>query len=275
MARKRSKKALYEVMSKAQKKPGFGRTLEKMLPEKPIPKKEEKVVEVAVKKKSKADVETSKTAAKWWKKPRVVQFNLGRIEFSMPYQLGVALILGSVLVMLAVFQLGKLNLNNKKPSNPAVNASRTSIEDTKEQQEEPKIILPPAPVEENALLKTEEPKVVPKEELKPVEPVTPVTPKSTGNNVIVLVQFGSQEDLRPVRAHFAEHGIETEIVLEKGSYFLQTKNRYNNPGSPGTDGYEALQKIIKVGALYKGKAPPNYETFAPHFFSDAYGKYVK
>ncbi len=268
MARKRGKKALYEVMSTARKKPGFGRTLEKMLPEKPVPKKEE-VVEVAVKKKSETDVETSKTAAKWWKKPRAVQFNVGRIEFSMPYQLGVALILGSVLVILAAFQLGqKLNLTEKIPSNPVVTAARTSIEDPKEQQEEPEIKLPTAPAEEeSALLKIEEP--------KPTEPTEPIVPKSTGNNVIVLVQFGSQEDLRPVRAHFAEHGIETEIVLEKGSYFLQTKNRYNNPSTPGTEGHKALQEIIKVGALYKGKAPPNYETFAPHFFSDAYGKYVK
>ena len=56
MARKRGKKALYEVMSKARKKPGFGRTLEKMLPEKPVSKKEE-IVEVAVKKRAEADVE--------------------------------------------------------------------------------------------------------------------------------------------------------------------------------------------------------------------------
>ena len=274
MARKRGKKALYEVMSKARKKPGFGRTLEKMLPEKPVPKKEE-IVEVAVKKKSEADVETSKTAAKWWKKPRAVQFNVGRIEFSMPYQLGIALILGSVLVILAAFQLGKkLNLTENKSNNPFVKAARTSFtENTKEQQQEPEIVPRSAPVEEeSALLKIEEPKEDPKEEPTPTETVAPT---STGNNVIVLVQFGSQEDLRPVRAHFAEHGIETEIVLEKGSYFLQTKNRYNNPGTPGTDGHKALQEIIKVGALYKGKAPPNYETFAPHFFSDAYGKYVK
>ena len=106
------------------------------------------------------------------------------------------------------------------------------------------------------------------------KPAEPVTPKSTGSNVIVLVQFGSREDLRPVQAHFEEHNIVTEIVMEKGRYYLQTKNRYNNPGKPGTDGQKALQDIIRVGAKYKGKAPPSYETFAPHFFSDAYGKKV-
>ena len=123
MARKRGKKALYEVMSKARKKPGFGRTLEKMLPEKPVSKKEE-IVEVAVKKRSATDVETSKTAAKWWRKPRVVQFNVGRIEFSMPYQLGVALVLGSVLLIVAAFRLGQIYYStDSNPNEPVKNVN--------------------------------------------------------------------------------------------------------------------------------------------------------
>ncbi|MBN1806733.1 MAG: hypothetical protein JW837_15905 [Sedimentisphaerales bacterium] len=283
MAHKRGKKALYEVMSKARKKPGFGRTLEKMLPEKPVFKEEEEeekeVTEVVVKKKSEAGVETSKTAAKWWKKPRAVQFNVGRIEFSIPYQLAVALILGIVLVFLASFQIGqKLDLTDNNPHKPVLEATRMSVQENSPEQQ-PEIILPTSPIEEDISnsMKIEEPIEVSKEEVKEEpKPANPDTVKPTGNNVIVLVQFGSREDLRPVQAHFADHGIETEIVPEKGTYFLQTKTRYiNNPGTPGTDGYEALQKIIKAGALYKGKAPPNYETFAPHFFSDAYGKKMK
>ena len=269
MARKRGKKALYEVMSKARKKPGFGRTLEKMLPEKPVTKKEEEIVEVAVKKKSEADVETSKTAAKWWRKPRVVQFNVGRVEFSMPYQLGIALVLGAVLLIVAAFRLGQY-LTDSSPNESVknVNVMETSIQEKSiEQPEVANVIELASPVEEESVvLETEEPEP---------EPVKPVTPKSTGNNVIILQQFGAREDLRPVQAHFAEYDIETEIVMENGNYFLQTKNKYNNPGKPGTDGYEALQEIIKVGAKYKGKAPPNYETFSPRFFSDAYGKKVK
>ena len=266
MARKRGKKALYEVMSKARNKPGYGRTLEKMRPKKPVSKKENLIKN----KKTEGDAGTSKAAAKWWRKPRVVQFNVGRIEFSMPYQLGVALVLGCVLLVLAAFRLGQFYGSTvKPPSGPTENINESTKppiqEKPTEKQEVLKIIEPPPPTEEeNALLKNEEP-----------EPAKPVTPKATGNNVIVLVQFGSREDLRPVQAHFAEYDIETEIVMEKGSYFLQTKNRYNNPGTPGTDGNKALQKIIEVGAKYKGKAPPNYETFAPHFFSDAYGKKVK
>ena len=221
---------------------------------------------VKTNKKSEADVETSKAAAKWWRKPRVIQFNVGRIEFSMPYQFGVVFVLGSVLLVLAAFNLGQFYAStDKNPGDPVKNNSKPPVQEKPiTQQKVSDVIEQPEPIEESVLRNIEKPK-----------PAEPVTPKSTGNNVIVLKQFGSREDLRPVQAHFAEYGIITEIVLENGIYFLQTKNRYNNPGKPGTDGNEALQEIIKAGAKYKGKAPPGYETFAPRFFSDAYGKKVK
>jgi len=81
--------------------------------------------------------------------------------------------------------------------------------------------------------------------------------------------------LVPVQEHFAEHRIETEIVIENGRYYLQTVGTYDNFTTAGTNGYEALQKIIKIGAAYKGRAPEGYETFAPHYFDDAYGKKVR
>lgn len=254
MARKRGKKALYEVMSKARNKPGYGRTLDKMRPKKPVSKKDEPVTN----QKSAADVETSKAAAKWWRKPRIVQFNFGRIEFSMPYHLAVTLVLVFILLVLASFWLGQVYyLTDQRATGPAKEMPQIK-RTTPMEREAADIREPPAPVEDSTLL----------DEVKPTQP------KSTGNNVIVLVQHEARADLVPVRAHFAEYGIETEIVMENGNYFLQTKNRYNNPGKPGTDGHEALQEIIRVGAKYKGKAPPGYETFAAHFFRDAYGKKV-
>ncbi len=255
MARNRKKKALYEVMSKARNKPGYGRTLDKMRPKKPVEQKDEPVTN----QKSAADVETSKAAAKWWRRPRIVQFNVGRIEFSMPYQLAVALILGFVLLVLASFRLGQYYyLSDQRTIGSAVEMQKIDQENPIE-QEVADIMEPPAPVEDSTLLDIEE--------------LEPVKPKPTGNNVIVLVEFGAHADLVPVREHFTEYGIETEIVMGNGRYFLQTKNRYDNPGTPGTNGYKALQEIIKAGAEYK--APPNYETFAPKLFSDAYGKKVK
>jgi len=249
MVRNKRKKALYEVMSKARDKPGYGRTLEKMQPK------------TSVEGKSAVNKEKSKATSRWMRKPRIVQFNFGRIEFSMPYQLAVALVLGLILLVLAAFRLGQeYNPTDQGAISTAVERSqinrRTPIE-----RETADIRQPPAPVEDSTL--------------RSIEDVTSVQPKSTGNNVIVLVQYEARADLVPVRAHFAEYGIDTEIVLENGSYFLQTKDRYDNPGTPGTDGYKALQEIIKVGAKYKGKAQPPFETFAPNFFSDAYGKKVK
>jgi hypothetical protein len=255
MARKRGKKALYEVMSKARNKPGYGRTLEKMSPKKPVEKKDEP----ATNQKSAADVETSKAAAKCWRKPRIVQFNVGRIEFSMPYQLAVALLLGLILLVLAVYRLGQFSyVAGQRTAESGVETQKVDRQEPVE-REVADIMEPVTPVEDSILLNKEE-----------VEPVKPI---STGNNVIVLVEFGTRVDLEPVQAHFAKYGIETEIVMENGRYFLQTKNRYDNPRTVGTDGYKALQEIVKVGATYK--APPNYEPFTQHLFSDAYGKKVR
>jgi len=247
MVRNKRKKALYEVMSKARDKPGYGRTLEQMRPKS------------SDEGKSAVNAETSKATARWMRKPKIVQFNFGRIEFSMPYQFAVALVLGLILLVLASFRLGQeYYLTDQRAIGTAVETPQIK-RTTPMEREAADIREPPAPVEDSTLL----------DEVKPTQP------KSTGNNVIVVQQWGAREDLLPVQAHFAEYGIKTEIVLENGRYFLQTKNRYNNPGTPGTDGNKALQEIIRVGAKYKGKAQPPFKTFAPNFFSDAYGKKVK
>ena len=163
MARKRGKKALYEVMSKARNKPGYGRTLEKMSPKKPVEKKDEP----ATNQKSAADVETSRAAAKWWRKPRIVQFNVGRIEFSMPYQLAVALVLGFVLLILAAFWIGQVYyLSDQGATGPAEEMPQINKENLIE-QEAADIREPPSPLEDSKLLENEEPE--------------PVTSKSKGN----------------------------------------------------------------------------------------------
>jgi hypothetical protein len=251
MARNRRKKALYEVMSKAKAKPGYGKTLEQMQPKKPG---EDELAE-----KQKTAAEAPKAAARWWRKPRIVQFNAGRFEFSVPYQLVVALGLVFILLILAAYRLGQ---SSHPAGQQAAGKSGEEMQKIDERSSTERaasdILRPSAPPEDMS------------QKAKDVEPL-----KLTGDNVIVLVEYGALADLGPVQAHFAEHGIETEIVPEDDRYFLQTKQRYDNPATPGTDGYEAKQKIIEVGAKYKGKAPAGYETFAPHYFSDAYGKSVK
>jgi hypothetical protein len=251
MTRNRSKKALYEVMSKARIKPEHGKIVEQLRPttDEDAP---------AIKQKSAADV--PKAAAKWWRKPRIVQLNAGRIEFSMPYQIAVVLVLVFIFVILAAYRLGQSSYSAGRQETDQPAPAAQEMDDERPVERAMSNIPQPSAPPENTTAKT--------------EVAEPVNVKPTGSNVIVLVEYDSLPDLAPVQAHFSEHGIETEIVTEKGRYFLQTKQRYDNPATAGTDGYIAKQKIEEVGAKYKGKAPAGYETFAPFYFSDAYGKKV-
>ncbi|HUT45593.1 MAG TPA: hypothetical protein VMX36_04875 [Sedimentisphaerales bacterium] len=248
MTRNRSKKALYEVMSKARVKPDDGKIVEHLRPKKPD--------EEALAARRKESAGVPKSAAKWWRKPRIVQLNAGRIEFSMPYQIAVVLLLVFIFVILAAYRLGQSSYPaERQGTDQPVPAVREMDSERPVEQAMSNITQPSSPPE-NTTAKTEV-----------VEPVKP-----TGSNVIVLVEYDSLPDLAPVQAHFSEHGIETEIVTERGRYFLQTKQRYDNPAKPGTDGYKAIQKIAEVGKEYK--APSGYDPFSRHYFSDAYGKKV-
>jgi hypothetical protein len=250
MVRNRGKKALYEVMSKARVKSEPGKVVGPLSPTKPDE------VAPAVMQKSVAGV--PKSAAKWWRKPRIVQLNAGRIEFSMPYQIAVVLLLGFIFVIIAAYRLGQ----SSYPAGRQETDQPVSAVQEKESER---------PIE-RAMSNIPQPSAPPESTTANTEVAEPAKP--TGSNVIVLVVYDSLPDLAPVQAHFSENGIETEIVTERGRYFLQTKQRYDNPATPGTDGYKARQKIVEVGAKYKGKAPAGYETFAPNYFSDAYGKKV-
>jgi hypothetical protein len=247
MARNREKKALYEVMSKAAwPKPRYDKALEPLHPEKTGEDKQ-----VA----TKFPALLRRRAAKWLNRPRIVQFNAGRIEISMPYQLAIALLLGLVLLVLVVFRLGQITYrSSQKATGPAAKMPESV------QKAAPKVIAG-APQ-----------KAVPTEEKTPVPPVIqkvePVKPK--GDNRIVIQTYQLRADLEPVKQYFAQFGIETEIIKISDWYYLVTKDKYENPAKPGTDGYLAKQKIIELGAKYK--APPGSEAFGSQPFRDAYGK---
>jgi hypothetical protein len=214
----------------------------------------------------KRTVEESQSMVQWSKKPRLVQYNAGRIEFSMPYQVGIALLLALILVILASYRLGQFSYQPpvQEPAQPS-GLMRQVEQDS--QTEQAAIDLPPSPPvpTESTTLKTENVDTDIKPNTEPAE--------TTGNNVIVLVQYHTPADLGPVQAHFEEHGIATEIEFRNNRYFLQTVDRYDNPDKVGTDGYEAKQKIIEIGKKYK--APLGYETFAAHYFADAYGMKIE
>jgi len=241
MFHNRKKKALYEVIGKAGTKSGYGKTLEQLHPEK-TGEAEPAATGVSAPRFGKVSI--------WAKKPRVMQFNAGRLEISMPYQLAVALLLGLILLIFVAFWLGRHA--KSKQGTATFNVRQPAIG-----KNDSKAIDLPAAAE------------------KPKSQETKITAGTgEGDQVIVLVEYKGKADLVPVQRHFAEYGIETEI-LEKGErYFLITRDRYQNTEKPDSDGYKARQKIIEVGAKYKGKAPEGYETFAPNFFKDAYGRKV-
>jgi len=265
MARIRGKKALYEVMSQVRAKSGQDGSVEPAHPARPV--EDEPPV-----RQDKSTVEVPRVASEWWKKPRVVQFNAGRFEFSMPYQVAVALLLGFILVVLAAYRLGQFSYVPERQEGAVANEETQAAEEESSTDRAMTDIIPrPAPVRDETrpveVLRGESPGPQAAKEME----AGPVNP--TGTNVIVLVEFGRLADLGPVQAHFTEHGIDTVIVPEGGRYFLQTKNLYDNPEKPGTDGYKVKQRIVEVGKTYK--APAGYETFAARLFSDAYGKKVK
>jgi len=249
MARNHEKKALYEVMSRSWHKPACGKTLEELRPAKADEDKQS-VTEFPA---------PAPRKAIWLNKPRFVQFNAGRIEISIPYQLAIALLLGFIVLVLIAFRLGHVTSQDSQKAAPAPVAKMPAST----QKAAPKVTagLPqmPVPVKE----KTPALPVVQK-----VEPVVAVEPK--GDNRIVIQSYQLSTDLEPVKLYFAQFGIETEIIKVSNWYYLVTKNKYENPEKQGTDGYLAKQKIIELGAKYK--APPAHESFGNKPFSDAYGK---
>ncbi len=94
-----------------------------------------------------------------------------------------------------------------------------------------------------------------------------------GNHVIVIMTYGENRDLEPVKEFFAENGIKTVIENRGEYYFLLSKDYYQSPKKENSDGYRALQKIKRIGASYQ--APVGYETFGSIPFQDAYGMKIR
>ena len=229
----RKKKSLYEVIGKTRLKSSYDKTLEQPRPEKADRDEPTTVSSVAV----------PERAAQWPRKPRIVQFNAGRIEISIPYQIAIAFFLGIILLVLVVFRLGEWAAK-KRESNPDVRAGQKEAVGRGQITDKGEKISPSG---------------------EKVEAV-----KSKGNNRIVIQTYRLKAHLVPVQQYFARFDIETEIIPIDNQWGLVTKAKYEeNPKREGTDGYLAKQKIIELGAKYK--APQGYETFAPHFFRDAYG----
>jgi len=254
MARHRRKKiSLYEAMTQTQHKHSYGRVVERLHPE-----KQDEDTTVQEKSDVQAQIPVSGLSARWRRKPRMIQFNIDRIDFSVSYPVAAAIALGIILLFLLALRAGQYFSTAGGPeasSNPIGNVSGSLRDEAGGGDIE---TMPRSDVSQRFL---------PGEtKLEAAQPI--------GTNVIVLVEYSRRADLMPVQRHFARYGIETEIVNWDGKYFLITKDLFEGFGS-ASDGEKMKRKIAEVGALYKGQAPEGYETFAPKFFSDAYGKKVK
>ena len=226
------KKALYEVMGRAGSKPGY----EQLHPNGTAGETPS------------TNPEPLPNVVRWVRKPSFVQFDAGRIEFSIPYQVGIAIALGMLLAAVVLFRVGQRVGNRDIPANTPA-AKPAVIPSTSSGQVRPAVQSAPAPdVTANQATST----------------------TSTGRNRIVLKMYQVRSHLEPAKEYFDKMGVATEIIEKGNWYYLVTKNKYDNPDKAGTDGYLAKQKIIELGAGYK--APVGFETFGPNPFSDAYGK---
>jgi len=230
MVRKQKKAALYEVISKTRLKSGYDRSLESLHPEK-----------------GGYDEHTGMPygITEWPRKPRILQFNSGRIEISVSYPLAIAIFLGVVLLLLLVFRLGH-GINNIKVTGPVERVSSST-----EQQ------ISGTSLSEAAKSGTSK------------QASADAASGTKGNNRIVIQTLETRSPLVPVKNYFGKFEIETEIRKIGNRYFLVTKNKYENVDTKGTEGQLAKQRIIELGAKYK--SPPGYGSFGPKPFHDAYG----
>lgn len=187
--------------------------------------------------------------AQTWLRPKAVQYNDGRIEVSLPYQIGIIIGMGLILVVLMGFwfgrRVGRIDERSRYDKQAVASQADVGGIPVRSVASESETSVPAAPAE--AL---------------PNTPATSGAPVRTGDNVIVLARHSVKSQLEPVQVYFRDQGVETRILsygklrsvfeqygldvsrLPQGDgYMLVTYNLYNNPGREGTDGYAVKQKI--------------------------------
>jgi hypothetical protein len=250
MALYKGKKALYEAI--ITKKAEQAQSKAPKMPERPAPK---------------ANSTASSGLFRWPTKPKAVQHTNGRIEMSFSTPVVVTIGFAVVVVLLVAFQIGKHTGKEQPIATSAVSTvPTTSRADAVDRPARDVQAAAPAKVAKTEVAKAEPAKTA----------AAVAAPAANKTNWVVIQQYQVSRDLEPVKEYFARNGIETKIVsrMSRGRqmFFLVTVDLFENTGRAGSDGYQMIQKIRKVGAGYK--APQNYESFAPHLFGDAYGEKV-
>jgi len=171
--------------------------------------------------------------------PRAVQFNRGRIEMSLRYDVAIVLGLLLILALMGAYRLGEYS----------------SIKENATTQDEGVVMTAPEPVTNTAAPRTE-----------PEKAAVEADAAGGGDNWIVIATHESEGQLAPVQQYFEGYGIETQIRKVAGVYILHTKQTYDNPNRAGSNGEKVRRQIIEIG---KGYEPPSgYRSFD---FTTAYG----
>lgn len=179
-------------------------------------------------------------------------------------------ILVLLVLLLGAFKTGQIsNRGIENATKVADNTNDKKITHVATISPEPKIktlrkpvYIPPKPADK-----------LKKDVIEPQKIVKPVVAKEA-NNVICVTRYMVKRDLIPVKDYFAKNGIELEIIKKSNNYLLITKNRYTGGFTRiGTQAYNDLRKIKRIGAYYK--APEEFEPFGSKPFQDAYGMKLK
>jgi len=234
MARNTSKMTLYEVTNKVAKvNESRTRRGGNTPPKATEPRKIEK----------KPDMSMRVKATRTQKRPLLASYKRRRSLLTRPYVV-IALALGFIWLVWMVTRVPN------EPENP--------VDTQNEAVETKNLVVPVKPFLNKEVV------------ADPVMNVTEAPPTVvSGDHVIVLATYISMDELKQVKAYFAENGVETVIEENRKYYVLVTKDRYNNPNNRDTDGYAAKQRLKQIGAKYK--APPGFKGFT---FNDIYGKKV-
>ena len=207
-----------------------------------------------------------------WLKSRAVQVNAGRIEISISYQVGIAVGLALILLLLVAFKIGQMG---RQPQQVAVDAG-DQISSSAPQATPASTAPEPNP-----------PAVATRPEPNPAS----TAPTAHGDHWIVLAYNSREADLVAAQLFFARYDIPTAVfavskvreafrqgglnpdVLPSGDGFLLTtdpkEGLFDNPQKEGTDGYAMRQRIREIGAQYSPAAG-----LGSFDFSDVYGMKV-
>jgi len=198
-----------------------------------------------------------------WLRPKAVQINDGRIEVSLPYQIGIIIGLGVILVVMMGFWFGRLmgRIDERSRYDKQAVTSQADLGGV------PVRSAAPDANASTAGAPTEPP---------PDEPAVSGTAVRTGDNVIVLARHRDREQLVPVQAYFREHGVETRTLAYSRLRSVFEQYGLDVSRLPKGDGFMLVtnglyenQRIKELGRGYQ--APSGYESFASNHFSDAYG----